>query len=358
MTDVVQEIVADGADGGPPPPPEFEAEDDVGPTMPPKKKRKLLEYEQQYLQALPMADMYEKSYMHRDTVLHVAVAPGPDFIITASADGHIKFWKKLQQGVEFAKHFKAHLGPVTGLAVSSDGSLCASISTDRTVKVFDVSTFDMIAMIKLPYLPGCLEWLFKRGDSQARLAISDAGAPPIYIYDVRSPGTDPVGEVTLHMAPVTAMRYNPLHDSVISTDAKGGAAASGMNAMHAGGSGLPAAALHFQAHWSLPFSQCWCMFAAGVIDFWSPDGYGFPQDEVSFTSKLDTDLYALAKAKVAAHSLEISPDGSRFVVVASDRKIRVFKFASGKLSRVYDESLEAANQLQRGGSGAGCKGMQ
>lgn len=27
----------------------------------------VLEYEQQYLQALPLSDMYEKSYMHRDT---------------------------------------------------------------------------------------------------------------------------------------------------------------------------------------------------------------------------------------------------------------------------------------------------
>lgn len=94
----------------------------------------VLEFEQQYLQSLPLADMYEKSYMHRDTVVQVAVAHGPDFIITASVDGHIKFWKKQPQGIEFAKHFKAHLGPVTGLAVSNDGTLCASISTDKSVK--------------------------------------------------------------------------------------------------------------------------------------------------------------------------------------------------------------------------------
>lgn len=30
---------------------------------------------------------------------------------------------------------QAHLGPVMGLAVSSDSTLCASISTDRTAKV-------------------------------------------------------------------------------------------------------------------------------------------------------------------------------------------------------------------------------
>lgn len=29
--------------------------------------QQVLEYEQQYMQALPLSDMYEKSYMHRDT---------------------------------------------------------------------------------------------------------------------------------------------------------------------------------------------------------------------------------------------------------------------------------------------------
>ena len=33
-----------------------------------------------------------------------------DFIATASQDGHLKFWKKLEEGIEFVKHFRAHLG--------------------------------------------------------------------------------------------------------------------------------------------------------------------------------------------------------------------------------------------------------
>lgn len=32
-------------------------------------------------------------------------------------------------------------------------------------------------------------------------------------------------------------------------------------------------------------------------------------------------------------------------------KVRVFRFSTGKLSRTYDESLAAANELQRSGSG-------
>jgi peptidylprolyl isomerase domain and WD repeat-containing protein 1 len=44
---------------------------------------------------LPSGENYEKSFMHRDVVTHVLVTP-TDFIITASQDGHIKFWKKLE----------------------------------------------------------------------------------------------------------------------------------------------------------------------------------------------------------------------------------------------------------------------
>lgn len=73
----------------------------------------ILEFEQQYLDALPCAQMYEKSYMHREVVTHCLVTP-TDFIITASMDGCVKFWKKHQEGIEFVKVYRAHLGSVDG----------------------------------------------------------------------------------------------------------------------------------------------------------------------------------------------------------------------------------------------------
>ena len=74
-----------------------------------------LDNEQEFLHALPSAEMYERSYMHRDTVTHAVMASQTDFLITASADGNIKFWKKRAQGVEFAKLFRGHVGPVKGI---------------------------------------------------------------------------------------------------------------------------------------------------------------------------------------------------------------------------------------------------
>lgn len=62
-----------------------------------------------YLERLPTQPRYEKSFSHPDVVSHVLVTK-TDFVITASVDGHIKFWKKTADGIEFIKRFQAHLG--------------------------------------------------------------------------------------------------------------------------------------------------------------------------------------------------------------------------------------------------------
>ncbi|CAI7799569.1 unnamed protein product [Closterium sp. NIES-53] len=279
----------------------------VGPVIPKaKKKKKPLVFERVYLDALPSAEMYEKSYMHRDWVTHVAVSDA-DFFITGSRDGHLKFWKKKAVGVEFAKHFRAHLGPVEGLAVSADGTLCSTISSqDKAAKIFDVATFDMISMLKLPFEPSAVCFLFKPDNAIAKLAIADKNSPEIHVFDARGGTNEAVGRVKVHGAPVVAMQFNVAANVVVSTD------------------------------------------SSGMIEYWSADTYTFPAASVRFKYKTDTDLYALAKAKTTAPSLEISPDGSQFATVSPDRRIRVFWFATGKLRRTYDESLEAAQELQRG----------
>ena len=59
---------------------------------------------------------------------------------------------------------------------------------------------------------------------------------------------------------------------------------------------------------------------------------------VTFRYKTDTDLYAIAKAKARPLALAISPDGEYFAVTASDFKVRLYAWASGKCRRTFDES--------------------
>lgn len=78
-----------------------DSDDLVGPSISEAsqpKKKKVLPYERLYLDNLPCAESYEKSYMHRDVITHCIVTSS-DFIITASCDGHIKFWKKVETGI-------------------------------------------------------------------------------------------------------------------------------------------------------------------------------------------------------------------------------------------------------------------
>ena len=87
------------------------------------------------LAALPCAEMYERSFMHRDHVTHI-VCTSTDFVVTASRDGQVKFWKKMQKGVEFVKHYKAHLKAINALVVSHDGQrACTTSQPSPTLRI-------------------------------------------------------------------------------------------------------------------------------------------------------------------------------------------------------------------------------
>ncbi|XP_068338529.1 peptidyl-prolyl cis-trans isomerase CYP71-like isoform X1 [Pyrus communis] len=286
---------------------ETEEEPMVGPGPPPpprSRPKRPLQFEHAYLDALPSALMYEKSYMHRDVVTHVAVSSA-DFVVTGSIDGHLKFWKKKAVGIEFAKHFRSHLGPIEGLAVSVDGLLCCTISNDKSVKIYDVVNYDMMVMIRTEFVPGAVEWVYKQGDVKARLAISDRNSSYVHIFDARSGTNEPIISREVHLGPVKVMRYNPVFDTVISADQQ------------------------------------------GMIEYWSPDSLKFPETGVKFRMKSDTNLFEIPKCKTTVSSIEVSPDGKQFSITSPDRRIRVFWFSTGKLRRVYDETLEVAQDLQR-----------
>lgn len=99
----------------------------------------------------------------------------------------------MAKGIEFVKHYKAHLGKFTGLAVSADGLRLCTTSDDQvscctgwqccqppsgfhmpllvrllpaptqTMKFYDVTIFDMTVMVAVSYEPGCCEWVYRRG---------------------------------------------------------------------------------------------------------------------------------------------------------------------------------------------------
>ncbi|GMF16486.1 unnamed protein product [Phytophthora lilii] len=281
------------------------------PAQPARKRLKKLPFEAALLQNLPSAAMYERSFMHRATVSHVLVAPETQFVVTASVDGHVKFWKKMARGVEFVKHYKAHLKEVHGLAVSADGLRLCSTSADRSVKFYDVLAFDMVNMLSVAFTPGECCWISAKGAINPRVVLADRNSPALRIYTAESAASEPIHTIgQLHAAPVTVLAFNPVANCVISADQK------------------------------------------GIIEYWDADTYKFPKDKrvVKFKFKGETDLYELAKCKTYATAIDVSLDGKSFVVTAKDNQIRVFRFATGKMRRKYDENLTVFEDAQADGT--------
>lgn len=287
----------------------------MGPQLPsaeaPKKKRRVLPYEKLYIAALPTSARYSRSLMHKEQVSFVTWTPLTDFLITTSVDGVVKFWKKVAQGIEFVKEFRAHNGEIRAVAVSQDGRSFATAGADETVKIFDVITFDLLSMITLSYAPKSVCWVHKKGASFPLLAVSEQGKPLIHIYDGRGEREEPIHTIKgLHRNPVHLMAFNDAHDCVVSAD------------------------------------------EGGMIEYWRPSGT-YDKPDGLFEYKSSTNLFDFKKAKSVPTCITISPQGKSFVAFSlPDRKIRLFDFASAKLHRTYDESLQAMEELQQAGTAA------
>ncbi|KAI9890216.1 MAG: hypothetical protein M1814_004378 [Vezdaea aestivalis] len=283
-------------------------DEDFGPALPtkPKKIRKL-RHEKLYVSNLPASQRYSKSLMHREAVAFVTVTPTTDFLITSSIDGTVKFWKKSAAGLEFVKEFKAHNGTIKCVTASLDGRSFATCGVDKTIKIFDVVTFDLLSMLSLEYEPASICWVHRRGASLPLLAVGSNSDGSIVLFDGEN--ETPIHTLkSLHRRPVTLLAFNDTYDCVVSAD------------------------------------------TSGMIEYWRPHGTYEKPLEV-FQLKSATSLFEFKKAKSVPTSLIISPDGKYFATFSfPDRKIRVFDFATGKLYRTYDESIETLNSMQQAGT--------
>lgn len=274
------------------------------------KRIRMLKHEDVYIENLPSCEAYERSYMHRDLITHVQVTK-TQFLITASVDGVIKFWKKTSSGVEFVKSFKSHVGPVEDISVTSSGSELASISSkDKSAKIFDVVNFDMINMLSLKFEPGCVEWINSAASGTENLIISDCNSSNIYTFDAKQSTNEPKRIVDkIHSVPVCRMRFNPVYRVVISVDVN------------------------------------------GDIEYWqvSEGGISFAKRPlVDFHQKDSTNLYEFARGtKPKLHKMTFSPNGDFFATTSSDRIVRIFRFKSGRLVRRYNESLEVIEESHK-----------
>jgi peptidylprolyl isomerase domain and WD repeat-containing protein 1 len=247
--------------------------------------------------------------MHREQLCFTTLTPHTDFLITSSIDGVVKFWKKDFGGIEFVKEFRAHTGEIRSVSTSADGRSFATAGSDNTVKIFDVVTFDLLAMLSLDYSPKAVCWIHGRGASFPQLAVSSEENGWIRIYDGRGDNLEPLQTLkSIHRAPVSLMAYNNAYDCVVSVD------------------------------------------QGGMVEYWRPSGTYEKPDNV-WALKSSTNLFEFKKSKCVPSSITISPTGKQFATFSfPDRKIRIFEFVTGKLYRTYDESIETITTMQQAGT--------
>lgn len=169
-----------------------------------------------------------------------------------------------------------------------------------------LTNIDLLSMLQLTSPPKTVCWVHR--SSLPLLAASLEGENDIRIYDGRGENQSVLRTIQLHKKPVTCIAYNASYDYAISVD------------------------------------------ESGMVEYWSAsDSAEKPEGLYSFKSS--TNLFEFKKSKSVPTCVIVSPSGSKFATLSfPDRKIRIFDFLTGKLHRVYDESIQTLNEMQQAGT--------
>jgi peptidylprolyl isomerase domain and WD repeat-containing protein 1 len=175
--------------------------------------------------------------------------------------------------------------------------------------MFDVLSFDMITMVKLDFIPLVCQFVHSSRQALSTLAISDSQSSSIYLYDGRTLNIkEPISIISKigHSSPVSIISYSPKYDLSISID------------------------------------------QSSIINYWCPNDIQNLPSQILFKSKLDTDLFDLAKKKLNALTLEFNPTGEQFALLAKNstqRKLFLFDTLKGKILKIFDEHFDIYKEL-------------
>lgn len=330
--------------------------DDVAAIEHEEKKSKVIQKAPLQIWDVPTAGHYQVSFMHRRVVTGIVTSLKYGYVLTASQDGIVKFWKRLScddddddengggtngkgtrssatatsrvstsKCLEFVKSFTAHVGPIGSLCMATSGDVACSIGiNDGIIKFYDVGAFDVTGMIRTPF--GATDTnsndtnngngaaMFGMhatfiGKDQSLIAVSHGSS--VLIYDVLTLSPDPMHTIRLHATPITAMAYNAVHQCVVSADHNGIIEVWNAASTNTSSSSSPTTNIG-----SAPTQV---------------------QHKIEYSSKMDTQLYDLVKKKTFGIAIAISPTGTHFCVYGADRKIRLYEHSTGKIVVTYDE---------------------
>jgi peptidylprolyl isomerase domain and WD repeat-containing protein 1 len=90
------------------------------------------------------------------------------------------------------------------------------------MKLFDISSFDVIHMVKLDFTPSACEFVHKKTAFSPLLAIADTLSPKIKLLKAEQSQSEKksavVVELSIHESPVRLIKFNPVYNLAVSTD--------------------------------------------------------------------------------------------------------------------------------------------
>ena len=221
---------------------------------------------------------------------------------------------------------------------------CASLGLDE-IQIYDVRLFDSLSLVNSKPVPNVTfsraSW-FSFGPENAKalaVAVRETGA--IYLYSTISHSWMKQ-VVTVHgKNPVTAMTYDHIHQCMITADRAGI---------------LELWDCHGEAIKKMPNTKDKTQeegfdeptTTAGDDIEWKVGGQLTEKKHaISYSSKLDTDLYLLHKKKTFAIDIAFTGTkrSSQIALYCKDDRIRIFDFASGKVVVSYDERLKTYDKI-------------
>ncbi len=252
------------------------------------------------LSSIPPSGSYNVSLLHPSPPTHLLPSPTLPLLLTLSSSGHCSFWARTPTApLEFIKSYRPHIGSVASATAS--GTTAASCGTDKSIKIYDFPTFDITGSMKTAFEFGSACAIVSSGEALA-VSLKDKG--DIVVFDLTTLDTSPVNMISLHARPVTVIKS--ISKFCVSGDESG-----------------------MLEYWDAP------ALGSGII------GGPVQKGTVGFESKMDTDLYKLARKSVGVVDIQVSAAHNFLVVMGTDRRIRVFDLFTGKLNVTYDESLKS-----------------
>jgi WD40 repeat protein/subtilase family serine protease len=253
----------------------------------------------------------------------VAFSPDGSLIASGSNDRTIRLWR-VSDGA-LVRTLTGHTYPVTSVAFSPDGSLIASGSEDRTIRLWRVSDGALVAT-----LTGHTDWVSSVAFSpDGSLLASGSGDGTIRLWRVSDGAL--VATLTGHTSPVYSVAFSP-DGSLI---ASGSADRTIKLWRVSDGALVRTLTGHTSSVNSVAFSPDGSLMASGSADrtirLWRVSDGALVRTLTGHTS--------------CVYSVAFSPDGSLIASGSEDRTIRLWRVSDGALVRTLTGHTDIVNSV-------------